>query len=286
MLVGKEGIGRALPQIAGQAAHRQVHFGQLVSGAGQLLAVDGNILALPLMALHKLEGLDEHAARATAGVIDLALVGFKHLGQQGDHGLGGIELATTLAFTGGKLAEEVLIHPAHQILFGQIAFIGEGVDVLDAVDQGGELGRVQPQAGEVVIGQGIGQRSVAFLDGREGGINNDGDIILLGAGTDVAPAGCFGQEEHVVLLVEHIHIDKGLLAVGDQLCALGLELVADKFEEHQAQHHVLVFRGFHAATQLVSGIPEGLFKAFTGFLGGCFFRGGGHVSVFSYSSEK
>ena len=276
MLVVKEGVRRALAQIAGEAAHRQVHLRQLVGGAGQLLTVDGDILALALMALHKLQRLHEHAARAAAGVIDLALIGLQHLGQQGDHTFGGVELAAALAFAGGKLAEKILVDPAHQILFGEVALAGQGVDVLYAVDEGGKLFHLQPLSGEVVIGQGIGQRGVALFDGREGGVDEEGDIILLGAGAKIGPARGFGQEEDVVLLVEDIHLDKGLLACGDELFALGFELVADKFQEHQAQHYVLVFRGFHAATQLVGGVPEGLFKAFAGFLGGGF----SHVSLF------
>ena len=61
VLVGK-GCRPGAPQITGETTHSQVHLGQLCKWCWSALAVDGDILALALMAFDKLEGLHEHTA--------------------------------------------------------------------------------------------------------------------------------------------------------------------------------------------------------------------------------
>src|SRR5690606_41739523 len=59
--------------------------------------------------------LHEHAARAAAGVIDPAFVGFQHLDHRADDRAGGVELAAALALAARELPEEVFIDPTEQV---------------------------------------------------------------------------------------------------------------------------------------------------------------------------
>ena len=157
-----------------------------------------------------------------------------------------------------------------------MAFVGNGVDIIDGIDQRRELGGIQPQAGEVVIRQGTGQGRVVLLNMVQRRINFDGDIVLLGVLQDIRPATLLWQIEHVVLGVEIHHIDKVSAVLLGYLRLLNCKLVADKFQEDQTQDNVLVLRGFNTATQLIGGVPESFFKAFLCGLGGglLFYRGG------------
>ena len=176
MLILEKAIGRHLTQIGGDAANGQVHLGQLVRGGGQLLPVDGDVLAVALVAVDKLQRLHEHTARSTAGVIDLALERLDHLGNQVDHAFGRVELTSTLAFSGCEFAQKVLVHPPNDILF----LVRDGVDVVDRVDQCRQLAAIQAQAGEVVVGQCALERRVVLLHRMQGRIDLDGNVILLG----------------------------------------------------------------------------------------------------------
>ena len=220
------------------------------------------------MALHKFERLHEHTARAAAGVVDLALVGLDHFGDQVDHALGGVELAPELAFRGGELAEEVFIDPADGVLL----LVLDGVDVVDRIDQGGELAAIQPEAGKVVVRQGTLERGIALLHRSEGGVDLDRDIVLLGVLLDVGPAGGLRQVEDILHGVELHHIDVGLLALRDQLSAALLELVRDELEEDQREDDMLIFGRLDRAPQLSRRFPKGFFKGFRGFRSRFFLR--------------
>ena len=274
VLVFKEGVGGNFAQVGADAANGQVHLGQLVGGAGLLLPVDGDVLLVTLVVLHKFDRLHEHAAGAAAGVVDFSVVGLDHFGNQVDHALGGIELAPALAFGGGKVAEEVFVDAADYVDFargavhfagGAIVVFDDGIDVVDGVDQGGQLAYIQPQAGEVVIGQRAFEGFVVLLHSMQGGVNLDGDVVLLGILGDVIPATLFRQVEDVFHGVELHHVDIVALAFGDQFLFSALELVADELEEDQGEDDVLVFGGFDRASELVGGVPEGLFKALVFF---------------------
>ena len=128
-------------------------------------------------------------------------------------------------------------------------------DVVDSVDQRCQLLGLQILTAEVVVRQRAFQRRVALLNGRESGINQNGEIILLGVLFDERPACLFRQIEDIVLLIEDFHLKEIALTFVFHLLTAGFKLIADKFEEHEAQHHVLVLGGFHAAAKLVRGIP-------------------------------
>ena len=70
------------------AADGQVHLAETPGGGVGLLAVDGDVGAVAAVLLDELLGLDEHAARTAAGIVDAALVGLDHLHQQADHDAG------------------------------------------------------------------------------------------------------------------------------------------------------------------------------------------------------
>ena len=176
VLILEKGVGGDFTEVGGEPAHGEVHLGQLVGGGGELLPVDGDVLLVAVVAFDKLDGLHEHAARAAAGVVDFAPVGLDHFGDEIDDALGGVELAPELALGGGEFAEEVFIDPADGVLL----LVLDGVDVVDGIDEGGELAAIEPEAGEVVVGQGTLERGVALLDGGEGGVDFDGDVALLG----------------------------------------------------------------------------------------------------------
>ena len=270
VLILEEGIGGDFAEVGGEPAHGEVHLGQLVGGGGELLPVDGDVLGAAVVAFDKLDRLHEHAAGAAAGVVDLAFVGLDHFGDEIDDALGGVELAPELALGGGELAEEVFIDPADGVLF----LVADGVDVVDGIDEGGELAAIEPEAGEVVVGQGALERGIALLDGGEGGVDLDGDVALLGMLLDVGPAGGLRQVEDILHGVELDHVEVVLLALGDQLGPALLELVGDELEEDQREDDVLVFRGLDGAAELVGGVPEGFLEGFGGLFGGGFLFGG------------
>lgn len=266
VLILEEGIGGDFPEVGGEPAHREVHLGQLVGGGGELLPVDGDVLGVAVVAFDEFERLHEHAAGATAGVVDLALVGLDHFGDEIDDALWGVELAPELALGGGEFAEEVFIDPADGVLL----LVADGVDVVDGIDEGGELAAIQPEAGEVVVRQGALERGIALLHGGEGGVDLDGDVALLGMLLDVGPARGLRQVEDILHGVELDHVDVGFLTLGNQLCPALLELVGDELEEDQREDDVLVFRGLDGAAQLGGGFPQGFLKRFGGFRGGFF----------------
>ena len=96
VLVLEEGIGGDFAELGREPAHGEVHLGQLVGGGGELLPVNRDVFLAAVVAFDKLERLHEHAARAAAGVVDLAFVGLDHFGDEIDDALRGVELAPSL----------------------------------------------------------------------------------------------------------------------------------------------------------------------------------------------
>lgn len=256
VLILEEGIGGDFAEVGGEPAHGEIHLGQLVGGAGELLPVNRDVLGVAVVAFDKLERLHEHAARAAAGVVDLAFVGLDHFGDEIDDALRGVELAPQLALGGGELAEEVFIDPADGVLL----LVADGVNVVDGIDEGGELAAIQPEAGEVVVGQGALERGIALLHRGEGGVDLDRYIVLLGVLLDVGPAGGLRQVEHILHGVELHHVEVGLLALGDQLGPAFFKFIRDELEEDQREDDVLVFRGLNGAAELGRGVPQRFFK--------------------------
>ena len=72
------------------------------------------------MALDEVGGLDEHAARAAGGVVDLAVERLDDLDDQPDDRGRREELAALLALGHGELAEEVLVDEAEAVALDRL----------------------------------------------------------------------------------------------------------------------------------------------------------------------
>src|SRR5690348_2030439 len=104
------------------AAHGKVHLAQPPSGVVTLLAIDGELADPAAVSFEETLGLDEHATRAAARVIDAALnaalgirEGFQHLNQDADDRTWGVELPSPLAFRSGEATKEIFVDLTEQI---------------------------------------------------------------------------------------------------------------------------------------------------------------------------
>src|SRR5690606_37186969 len=94
----------------------QVHLTQPPGGRVGLLPKDGDIVALSAVRFDELLRLDEHPTRTTARVIDAPTIRLQNLDQQADNRGRRVELSTLLAFSAGKLAQEVLVDFTEDVL--------------------------------------------------------------------------------------------------------------------------------------------------------------------------
>jgi len=145
VLIAGEGIGGFGAEVGLDAVDGEVHLCHLPGIGVGFLPVDGDIADAPAVGFHELLGLDEHAAGTAAGVKDAPLVGGEHLDQHADDRAGSVELATLLAFEGGKLGEEVFIDPTEDILF--TGFLGDEVDAGDEIDETAQTGLIRGRDG-------------------------------------------------------------------------------------------------------------------------------------------
>ena len=189
----QEGVAQF--QFGVNAANGQVHARQAQGGGVGFLPENRKVFDVALMVEHELFALHEHPAAAAAAVIHAPVVGFEHFHQQFDNAGGRLELAALLAFGIGKLAEEVFIHPAEQVL-GFVRILLEA-NRADQVDQLAQALFVQFRVG-VNFGQHAFERRVDALDGVHRVVNPLADFGLFGAVLQVLPAGFFGHEENVV----------------------------------------------------------------------------------------
>ena len=186
MVVVVEGV--ALPDVGRDAPDGEVHTRQLEGGVGVFLAIYAHVLHVAVMDLDELHRLHEHTARTAAGVVDLAVVGLDKLGDKVDYRLGCVVFALTFSLGDGELAKEIFIHAADKVVLG----IGDGVQLVNFIQQRSELGLVQAEVGIVVVGQGTLQLLVLLLDVNERVVDNLEDIGLLGVLHDVRPAAFLG----------------------------------------------------------------------------------------------
>ena len=107
----------AVPDVALEAVHREVHPGEASGFVGLLDAVDGEFCAGILFVFRDEPGRrDEHAARAARGVQDAPVVGLDDFGEEADDAGRGVELAAFLALGARKLAEEVFVDAAEGVV--------------------------------------------------------------------------------------------------------------------------------------------------------------------------
>ena len=250
------------PQVAVNAADRQVHLRQPPGGVVRLLAVDADVAHAAAVLGDELLRLHEHAAGAAARIVDPAPVRRQHRHQQPHDAARGVELAALLALRAGELREEILVDAAQDVL-GAILLVAQA-DVADQVNELAQALLVQPGM-RVIFRQHALQRTVIALDGEHGVVHDLADGRQLGACEQGGPARLPRHPEDVL---SPVFI--GVFGIG----ALGglslepraplLERVGDVLEEDQAEDDVLVLGRVHVAAQRVGGLPELIFETEVG----------------------
>src|SRR6266849_2055211 len=89
--------------------------GQMPGGGVRLLAIDRDVTNPAPVLADELLALDEHAARAAAGVVHPPFERLDHLHQEPHDTPRRVELTTLFAFCAGKLAEKIFVDPAQDI---------------------------------------------------------------------------------------------------------------------------------------------------------------------------
>ena len=118
-------VGYGLADVAFQPVYSKVHLGQADGGGVLLQGHKGEPLSgIPVLAFHDPGALHEHAARTAGRVQHRALVRFDHIGDQGDQGYGGEELAVVVGLEVGKTGQEVFINATEDISRGAFEFVG------------------------------------------------------------------------------------------------------------------------------------------------------------------
>jgi hypothetical protein len=232
-----------------------------------------------LMCNNEFLALDEHAAAAAAGVEDPALVGFEHFDQQLHHRAGGVELSAFFALRQCELAEEVFEDPPEHVFALRLlrAQRGRADEVNEAAEAGLvefflgiHLGQHAPQAGWVVLFDGVHRIVYVFADGGE-----------FGPALQPGPAAA---GRHVEDLLGEVFV--AVFGVGAFVFAFAffqfpvqfLKSVGDVFQEDEAEHDVFVLGSVHVLAELVGGFPEFFFEGFFLF---CFLLFS-HVVVFGW----
>lgn len=209
------------------------------------------------MSFGKLLALNEHAAGAAAWVKNAALVRLDHFHEQFDDGLSGVELPALFALRSGKLAQEILIDAAQNVLGP--AFLVAQANRADEVDEPAQAVLIERFAG-VVLGQDALERRVLFLNGEHGFIQQLANGGLLGAGLELGPAGGFGHPKDVFggVFVAVFGVRVRLFLQGLEPL---LEGVGDVLEENEPEDDVLIVPRVHIAAQLVRHLPQLLLEA-------------------------
>jgi len=273
MLVAGEGVGGFLAQIEVDAAQGKVHGRQAPSGGVGFLAVDAHVAQLAAVGFDELFALHEHAARAAAGVIHLAMVRGEHRDQRLHDAGRRVELPALLALGAGELAEEVFVNFAENI--AGHAHVRTKADSRDQIDEFAKLAIGQLGASIAFIQNAL-ELGVFDFDQGQGIVDALADVGLLGVTANPLPASPFRHPEHVFrevviavvqLVGEHLGIavvqEKAvvlILKTAGQLIAAGLESIGDVLQKNQAEHDVLVLGSVHIGPQLVSGSPEGFLQ--------------------------
>ena len=177
------------------AAHREVHLRKSPGRVVALLPVDRDVADATAVLLDELLGLDEHASRAAAGVIDPPLVRLQHLDQESDDATRRVELTPALALRAGKSAEEILVHSSENVA-GAVGLLGH-TDLAHEVDELSEHDLVQCWA-RVVLGQDALERSVVGLDRHHGVVDVLANRRLLGPGLEIRPSRFLRDPEDVL----------------------------------------------------------------------------------------
>lgn len=212
-------------------------------------------------------GLDEHAARTHAGVVDAhAIGGFDQLDEGANDFGRSKKLAALFACRVGKELDQVLVGRAKEV--GELEVLvaeGDGVEVLDQFNKDFVIEGLLPDLlvevdalEDILKGVGVG-----VFDGGEGFVELVADV-----GLDVPnffPERLFRDEECVLVGVcEQLLDDGGLgplgLQVGLHGGSVGKKLIAHPLQEEHAENELLEVGGVHLAALDIAGGEEEAFE--------------------------
>src|SRR5207245_8193463 len=114
--VAVESVGMVRAEICLDPADRQVHLGELPRRRVRLLAEDRDVANPTAVLANELFALNEHPARAAAGVVHATLVGLDHLDQQPDDAAGRVELSALLPLGARELTQKVFVGAPQAVL--------------------------------------------------------------------------------------------------------------------------------------------------------------------------
>ncbi len=229
--------------------------------------------------LHRDLALDEQAAGAAAGVVDLhARLGREHARHDGADLGRGVELAGALAAALGELADEVFVALADDVGLDVVEPEALGADGLD------EVGEAVVVEVALAVGGGVEvdavddalQQRVFPGDGPH--VGGDAFADLVGELADDGPDGLLGivrheREVEADELVVGLGELEGLLAradLGGDAVQLVVEDVAEALGEDEREDVVLVFRRVLGPADGAGGVPD---PGFEGFVLDCFTGG-------------
>ena len=229
----------------GLVVQYQVHFGKACCGDFLFLTVDGDFKG-------RLVGcLDEQRAGTAGRVVNrpvlvplLDTVDADHLDQNTGDLSRCIELAFALAALGGKVAHQIFVGVAQNIVPAGLVGAEVKLRALENGDQPGELVHhllTLAQFG-LVVKMGVIDHAAQLVVPGFGQLGNH----LVHALADVLGAL---QRDHI--------IEAAALGYGNISIFYALEFVRDILHKQQGQNIILVLRSIHAAAQLVTACPEG-----------------------------
>ena len=238
----EERIGVLLAQVRVDAPDGEVHGRHLPRGGVALLAVDRQVIDVALVALHEFGRLNEHAARAAAGIVDAPMVGLDDLDERPDNAGGRVELARVLALRLRELGEAVLVGASQDV--ARVALLRH-LHVGEEVHDLAQAALVQLLAGEV-LGEDVLELVVLRLDLAHGLVDDLAHLGGVRGGSNGLPAGALRHEEDVLRRILVAILLEALSLVDKLLVAL-VELVGDVLEKDEPKHDVLVLGGIDVA---------------------------------------
>ena len=259
MAVIQESVGGVCAQVGLDAPDGQVHLRHFPGGGVAVLAVNGDVVDVAAVALHKFCGLNKHAAAAAAGIVHPALEGLQHLHKRAHHAGGREKFASALAFLLRKHGQAVFISAAQDVLFAAVL---DHLDIGEQIHHVAQAALIQFRPGKI-LGQNILEPLVFFLDGAHGVIDHRADFRGVGLGGNLAPS-CPGRHEKDALGGVLVPILLEAVALVHQRLVLLLKTVGNVLEKDQPKHDVFVFRCVHVSPQHTGRIPDLFFKANVG----------------------
>src|SRR5579875_3621190 len=262
-----EGVTPARSKVSLDPPDGKVHLGEPPGRVVELLSVDGNVVPSAPVRFDEPLGLDEHAARATARVIHPSLVRLDHLDEELDDTPWRVELASAFSFLRGEAAEEVLVHPAEEVLLPVLGSAKPKAG--DQVNQLAKASDIEAWTG-VVLRKHASKTRVLYLNSIHSRVDELPDLRLLRLRLEELPAGLWGDPEDalgrvlVSGLQEVVRVlarDPLLRQVSSEHCPALRKGIIDVLEEDETEDDVLVLARVHRPTELVRCPPQGVLEA-------------------------